>query len=528
MLKKYIYFILLLIIPYSIITYTSLNIISSKIKENKKNEFINILKKQEKMFNSNFELLEKTLLTVSNNKYVINFLKKGNYRKQANKVIKNLQDNFFGKISHHIYVTDKNGKVVVSPSHKNGSNHLNNFLGNKSFFKKSLNNSHITDFYAFKESKHYHQLLIVPIKDSLGVIVMEVNIDYLLSLLNNDSNSQIRLISLNNKEVNFHSNEIKGLSSNLFSKVMKEDNFIIGSHDQYLDIYKKSKKYPWIIGSSIDQFSLYKELEDFKKILFTSSILGFLFIIFMFHYLYIKPLINTLKIQTNNAKLISLGEMAAGIAHEINNPLTIISSSNQIIKMMIKKNSIDQSKLEKLTHRTSETVDKMKNIINSLKNLSRDSLNEELEEISLSNILKDIKSISENKFKNNDIDLKFQDFDNDLKIKCKPVQLSQVLVNLLNNSFDEIQNHDVKWVKVNVEQKYDSIQIIVTDSGKGIPKKIRNKIFQPFFTTKKVGEGTGLGLSLSKSLIEKQGGIFRLDEKNKNTSFIIELKKGIN
>ena len=93
------------------------------------------------------------------------------------------------------------------------------------------------------------------------------------------------------------------------------------------------------------------------------------------------------------------------------------------------------------------------------------------------------------------------------------------------NSFDSISTLDDKWVKLEVKITDTRIDFIVTDSGKGIDKDIADKIFQPFFSTKEVGKGTGIGLSISKGLIEAHNGHIFLDSSSQNTRFVIQLPR---
>ena len=96
-------------------------------------------------------------------------------------------------------------------------------------------------------------------------------------------------------------------------------------------------------------------------------------------------------------------------------------------------------------------------------------------------------------------------------------------MNLLINSFDAIKSLDAKWIKIEVKNSGNIVSILVSDSGEGISPKIAEKIMEPFFTTKSVGEGTGLGLSLSKGLIESHNGILKYLPTAKHTTFQIEL-----
>ncbi len=93
-----------------------------------------------------------------------------------------------------------------------------------------------------------------------------------------------------------------------------------------------------------------------------------------------------------------------------------------------------------------------------------------------------------------------------VQIECRPTQISQVLLNILNNAFDATLERPNKWVRLEFKTKKDILEIRVSDSGSGVPLHIQEKIFEPFFTTKGPGRGMGLGLSISKGIMEDHHG----------------------
>ena len=109
------------------------------------------------------------------------------------------------------------------------------------------------------------------------------------------------------------------------------------------------------------------------------------------------------------------------------------------------------------------------------------------------------------------------------EIFCRDTQISQVLLNLLNNSFDAIAGDPEAWVELSVYQKNEYIEISIVDSGKGISPEIQQKIMHPFFTTKEIGKGTGLGLSISKEIVKSHGGKFFVELDSANTKFVIQI-----
>ena len=111
----------------------------------------------------------------------------------------------------------------------------------------------------------------------------------------------------------------------------------------------------------------------------------------------------------------------------------------------------------------------------------------------------------------------------DIEVKCRYVQITQVLVNLINNSIDALQNNPLKWIKIELTTQEKTALLSVTDSGEGIPESISAKIMQPFISTKEAGKGLGLGLSISKGIVESHDGQLKYDSQSKHTKFTIAL-----
>jgi PAS domain S-box-containing protein len=232
-------------------------------------------------------------------------------------------------------------------------------------------------------------------------------------------------------------------------------------------------------------------------------------------------------------KLSELGEIASGIAHEINNPLSVISNINDLIAIEIETDSLNTTELSNYNDKINAMVFRINKIVKNLKKFARDGSDSDFENASLEEIVTDSTELCSTKYKNHDIELIIDPIPKSIQIECRPVQISQVLVNLLNNAFDAIQTlPQPRWIKITCEElNPDQIQLAVTDSGLGVPDNLREKIMQPFFTTKEIGKGTGLGLSLSKNILETHGGKLTLDPKSPNTKFCLILNKkqtGIN
>lgn len=226
---------------------------------------------------------------------------------------------------------------------------------------------------------------------------------------------------------------------------------------------------------------------------------------------------------TISAQLASVGEMSTGIVHEINNPLSVIAGMNALLPKKLN----DEQALLKIHKATSNAIERMYHIIKGLKRLSHKSDQDKFEIVPLIDLLEDSLGFIQESLKYNHINFKLGDMPYDVVLECREVEISQVLLNLVNNARDAINesNTEEKWIDVSFENLENIIQIRVTDSGPGIPPEIQDKIMEQFFTTKKVGKGTGLGLSLSARILKDHGGRLYLDKNANRTTFVIELPK---
>jgi C4-dicarboxylate-specific signal transduction histidine kinase len=129
------------------------------------------------------------------------------------------------------------------------------------------------------------------------------------------------------------------------------------------------------------------------------------------------------------------------------------------------------------------------------------------------------------RFIDHGIELKVMPMDAKLVCECRPTQVMQILVNLLNNAHDAVLKLDQRWASLEVFEQSEQVHFVVTDSGKGIAADVVDKLFNPFFTTKDASYGTGLGLSISKSLAQKHKGTLRYDHSSGQTRFILSLPK---
>jgi signal transduction histidine kinase len=229
----------------------------------------------------------------------------------------------------------------------------------------------------------------------------------------------------------------------------------------------------------------------------------------------------------STAKFSALGEMAGGIAHEINTPLAIISLRASQLEECILDNDIDSLDFLKMIEAIKKTTDRIAKIIQGLRFFAREGHDLPFEEISVKHLINETLSLCHEKMHNHGVLIETMDSDyfHNSSIRCRSVEISQVLLNLFNNSFDAVQETKDKWIKIAVEEFTEYVSISVTDSGPGIPVELHEKILQPFFTTKEIGKGTGIGLSLSRGIITSHNGKLFLDTESPNTRFVVLLPK---
>jgi C4-dicarboxylate-specific signal transduction histidine kinase len=144
---------------------------------------------------------------------------------------------------------------------------------------------------------------------------------------------------------------------------------------------------------------------------------------------------------------------------------------------------------------------------------------------SLSDIVSETLDLCHARFANDDIKVYLAPLPPYWTVECRSSQISQVLLNLLNNAHDAILELKEKWIRVECADIGTAHTIRVTDSGTGIPPEVATKIMAPFFTTKPTGRGTGLGLSISSNILTDHGGWLIVDQEASNTSFVITIPK---
>ena len=213
-------------------------------------------------------------------------------------------------------------------------------------------------------------------------------------------------------------------------------------------------------------------------------------------------------------KMATLGEMATGIAHELNQPLNVIKVGADFFTKMIQRGKkISEENLLKVSHNVSEQVDRATDIINHLRDFGRKTDFKQYP-VNINESIRDVFTLLGEQLRVRDIEVNL-DLDGSLpKIMANKNPLEQIFLNLVTNARDAMESkgkRNYKKLTISTFQEKRKVVVRVSDTGTGIPRDIREKIFEPFFTTKEVGKGTGLGLSITYNLVKDFEGEIELE-----------------
>jgi len=226
----------------------------------------------------------------------------------------------------------------------------------------------------------------------------------------------------------------------------------------------------------------------------------------------------------SSAKFAALGEMAGGIAHEINTPLAIIQGLADELVDMAEDDAFELSEVLRINGEINRTIARISRIISGLRSFARDGRKDAPRVVSLDMLAFDTLALCGENLQARGITLEISGGARGAHVQCRPTQIVQILLNLLNNARDAVQDTDDPRIELNASVSPDGCaQLRVIDSGPGISPPLRERIMDPFFTTKPVGAGTGIGLSIAKGLAEDNGGSLVLDVHHPSTCFVLSL-----
>jgi len=221
------------------------------------------------------------------------------------------------------------------------------------------------------------------------------------------------------------------------------------------------------------------------------------------------------------AKMAVLGQMSAGMTHELNQPLTALRTMADNARVLIDRGRLPEASANLVT--ISQLVARMGTITGQLRQFARKA-DASLQAVPVAAAITGALFLVERRVEQERINFRMSMRDHDVHALCDGNRLEQVLVNLFTNALDAMQDSEVRQLTVSVERTADRVMIGVADSGPGIAQEVRAHLFEPFFTTKPQGQGLGLGLAISEQIVREFGGLLRVESTAAGGArFIIEL-----
>jgi C4-dicarboxylate-specific signal transduction histidine kinase len=212
-----------------------------------------------------------------------------------------------------------------------------------------------------------------------------------------------------------------------------------------------------------------------------------------------------------SAKLATLGEMAGGIAHEINNPLAILNGSADILGRLAQSPNPEGERISKQVDMIRRTIARISKIVSGLRVFARDGTSDPFERIVVKELIDETMALCQTKIRSHGIRIEIPVLRDDLSFEGQRVQISQVLLNLVNNAADAIQKQEKPWIRIDVIDQAFDIKIKVVDSGTGIPQNSPPKSCSRFSLPKKSAREPVLGSAFLKALFEDTAELLALN-----------------
>lgn len=220
----------------------------------------------------------------------------------------------------------------------------------------------------------------------------------------------------------------------------------------------------------------------------------------------------------------ALGEIAAGISHEINTPLNVITANTDILKRAVQLHKLTDERILQSADDIERMVKGISHIVRGLKTVAGIDPGS-VEETSVQKLIQDALKICQLRLQRSEMEMRLELPEKDIMVCCYPIQIMQVVVNLVNNSLEANADSKKPWIKITLEEQEEKVMMTVVDSGNGIDASLTEKIMTPFFSTKRMQNSTGMGLSLSRAIARRHNGDLVLDPTAANTTFHLEIAK---
>ena len=224
-----------------------------------------------------------------------------------------------------------------------------------------------------------------------------------------------------------------------------------------------------------------------------------------------------------SGKLTALGRMAASMISEMEYPLQLI-----MVNASLLDEYMHDEETTTMLQAIVESSSQVNKIVESLRGFSHDEARDALKRRDVSQLIKDTLALCREQVQNKGVKLELGDAPEGVFIRCHPTEISQVALNLITNAVEANEIEDDPWIRLDIIPNAQTVVIAITDSGDALPPSLADKIMQPFFTTKDgAGAGTGLGLTISRKIVEAHKGTISLDGESENTRFLITLPRAI-
>lgn len=234
----------------------------------------------------------------------------------------------------------------------------------------------------------------------------------------------------------------------------------------------------------------------------------------------VSKLTNDLILQS---KMAALGEMAGGISHEINNPLAIIKGAVEQIKRVGPDSSEDKEKFNNLTDKISRMVERITVVTGGLKEFSQDTADQNLHLHDLNTIIAEGIKMCMRRFPNSNVEISFTPPEYPSLCLCKRNQIIEIVLNLCTNAVEATIEKEAPMVHISLTKNDTQYSLSISDNGDGVSEAISGKVMEPFVTTKDIGKGLGLGLSISHGFSRVNGGELSYYRDGQLTHFVLTL-----
>ncbi len=222
-------------------------------------------------------------------------------------------------------------------------------------------------------------------------------------------------------------------------------------------------------------------------------------------------------------KLATLSQLTRGISHELNNPLAIISGTSERIRSLSSSSEIEPSELAKFSEVIDRNVNRMRNTVKGILLLGRQEENPN-QTFDLISIADTILLFLKTRYQAHKIQIKFDRPETAVRVYGRPEEIATVFFNLILNAFEAIAELEIKWIEIRVQETSEEWKISITDSGQ-VESNLRKQILTPYFSTKSDRFELGLGLSISKQMIQNHSGKLYLEDNSPHTCFIFTIPK---